>query len=166
MKHATRLALVLSMIAAIVIVDQATKAAARVDLRLDVVHRVVGNILVFVRVENNGAFLSLGSTWNPAARRIVFSVLTGAMTVLLVLYLIRSSRATPLQTLALAAVAGGGVSNIIDRIVRNGLVTDFLNVGIGNVRTGIFNLADFFILTGVIMFVVTSLGGEGSRRRD
>jgi signal peptidase II len=32
-------------------------------------------------------------------------------------------------------------------------VTDFLNVGIGNLRTGIFNIADMAIMTGALLLL-------------
>jgi signal peptidase II len=54
----------------------------------------------------------------------------------------------------LALVAGGGISNLIDRLLYNGRVTDFLNVGIGGVRTGIFNVADMAIMAGALLLLL------------
>jgi signal peptidase II len=45
-------------------------------------------------------------------------------------------------------VIGGGISNLLDRLIQDGGVTDFLSVGFGEFRTGIFNLADVYILLG------------------
>ena len=45
-------------------------------------------------------------------------------------------------------VLGGGFSNLLDRMLKSGAVADFMNIGIGNVRTGIFNLADVAIMVG------------------
>jgi len=41
-------------------------------------------------------------------------------------------------------------------------VSDFINIGVGNLRTGIFNLADLFIMSGCVVLLVVEL----SRRRD
>jgi signal peptidase II len=51
-------------------------------------------------------------------------------------------------------IAGGGAGNLIDRLLRGGRVGDFIMVGIGSVRTGIFNLADLAVLAGcaVLLF--------------
>jgi signal peptidase II len=49
-------------------------------------------------------------------------------------------------------IVGGGVSNLIDRLRYGGYVVDFLNVGIGSLRTGIFNVADMAIMAGVIIW--------------
>ena len=46
----------------------------------------------------------------------------------------------------------GGVSNVLDRAAR-GFVVDFLNVGVGPVRTGIFNVADVAVMLGVALVV-------------
>jgi len=55
---------------------------------------------------------------------------------------------------ALALLAGGGTSNLLDRLLYDGRVTDFLNVGIGSLRTGIFNLADMAIMAGALLLVL------------
>ena len=57
----------------------------------------------------------------------------------------------------MALVVGGGLGNLVDRVMREGAVVDFLNVGIGPVRTGIFNMADVFIVAGVSFLVLWSL---------
>jgi signal peptidase II len=62
-------------------------------------------------------------------------------------------RLGPARFIALGLVAGGGISNLIDRLVYDGRVTDFLNIGIGSFRTGIFNLADMAILAGALLLI-------------
>ena len=57
-----------------------------------------------------------------------------------------------------AFILAGGIGNLIDRATQNGLVTDFLNVGIGPVRTGIFNVADMAVTFGVIVFIIATRG--------
>ncbi len=56
----------------------------------------------------------------------------------------------------------GGVSNWIDRLL-GGSVVDFLNVGIGWMRTGVFNVADVAIMLGIALFMLAELLG---RRRS
>jgi len=56
---------------------------------------------------------------------------------------------------AWALILAGGIGNLIDRVSQQGLVTDFMNVGIGPVfRTGIFNVADMAITAGFFVFIV------------
>jgi signal peptidase II len=49
------------------------------------------------------------------------------------------------------------MSNLIDRVARQGFVTDFILVHIGSLRTGIFNLADLAIVTGVVAWLGSCL---------
>ena len=96
--------------------------------------------------ENAGGFLSLGADWPPPVRTAVF----GAGNVLLLaLFVVAMRRGWPSRTLlGVALFVGGGASNLADRIVH-GAVIDFMNVGIGPLRTGIFNVADLAIMLGV-----------------
>ena len=52
-------------------------------------------------------------------------------------------------------VIAGGSSNLIDRIAR-GSVVDFMNVGIGSLRSGIFNFADVALMFGLVLIVIGS----------
>jgi signal peptidase II len=57
---------------------------------------------------------------------------------------------------ALSLICGGGCGNLIDRIAHGGYVIDFLNVGVGGLRTGIFNIADMAIMAGALLMVLPS----------
>ena len=100
--------------------------------------------------ENPGAFLGLGSDWPPTTRLIVFATAT-ALGLWLVVALARRLRQRP-ALVGLGLIAGGAVSNLADRLVV-GRVIDFLCVGIGPLRTGIFNVADVAILSGAILVI-------------
>ena len=52
---------------------------------------------------------------------------------------------------AFILVFSGGIGNLADRVLFDRHVTDFINIGIGNLRTGIFNVADIYVTTGVLM---------------
>jgi signal peptidase II len=107
--------------------------------------------------ENTGAFLSLGASLPQPWRHLVFTVLVGLFLLALLAYLLCSRSLSGFQRVSLSFVCGGGLSNLIDRVVHEGRVVDFLNLGIGSLRTGIFNVADMAITTGAILLVVESL---------
>jgi signal peptidase II len=67
-----------------------------------------------------------------------------------------------LKIVSLSLIAGGGFSNLIDRIANGGYVVDFLNIGLGGIRTGIFNIADMAIMMGGILLIAISLKHERS----
>lgn len=102
-------------------------------------------------VENTGGFLSLGADLPPRGRAAIFVVATGLALVAIFVTALReaSDRWTVLgATLFLA----GGVSNWIDRLL-DGRVVDFLNLGVGPLRTGVFNVADVAIMTGLLLML-------------
>ena len=103
--------------------------------------------------ENSGAFLSLGHDWHPTVRTGVFTVGTGLILCGMVAAALRFRLSGP-ALVGLAFYFAGGASNLVDRVMR-GSVIDFLNVGVGPLRTGIFNVADMAILLGVGIFVFT-----------
>jgi signal peptidase II len=101
--------------------------------------------------ENTGGFLSVGETLPAWLRTVLFTVATGVFLVLLVVAAWRS-RWQQWRTVAISLFVAGGFSNWVDRLL-DGKVVDFLNVGIGGVRTGIFNVADVAIMVGVALFL-------------
>jgi signal peptidase II len=106
-------------------------------------------------VENSGAFLGLGASWPAPARQALFTVGTGLLLVTMAGVYLKGAR-TGAQLLGIGLLWAGGLSNLIDRI-RYGHVPDFLNVGIGSLRTGIFNVADMVILAGFFLLLVDQL---------
>ena len=108
--------------------------------------------------ENPGGFLGLGAELPPLVRTALFTVATGAVLAVLLASLIRS-RWSFWRSLGAALFIGGGVSNWIDRALR-GSVVDFLNVGVGPLRTGIFNFADVAIMLGIAIVVLAELSSR------
>jgi len=131
--------------------DRVTKHAASASLRGTPRRSYLADTVRLEYVENPGGFLSLGAQLPRRWRVLVFDVGTGLILAVTVLLAVR--RRVPLQELAGAAlICAGGASNLLDRTLR-GSVVDFLNVGIGGLRTGIFNLADVAILAGIGLVV-------------
>jgi len=121
---------------------------------------VVGSVLVLRFVQNEGAFLSLGSRWPPTVRFLVFTLATAVAVVALTIYLLLSHGLHGLQRMSLACIIGGGVGNLIDRIAYHGSVIDFMNLGLGRLRTGIFNTADVAVLVGAVLLLLAPLRRE------
>ena len=143
-----------------VIIDQLTKALFKHLLAPgEVVSLFAGSLLV-LPTYNHGAFLSLGAEMSDATRNIVF--IYGVLAILAGLFgwLLRSSRLGRVEVIAIGCILGGGLSNLLDRCVYDGRVFDFLNMGIGHLRTGIFNVADVGISLGVVLLFLS-----GSKRR-
>jgi len=105
--------------------------------------------------ENTGGFLSLGADWPPAVRTAVFTVGTSLILLATIIGVMRTGL-NGAGLVALCLVAAGGMSNIADRIAR-GSVVDFLNVGIGPLRTGIFNVADMALMAGTAILILSQV---------
>jgi len=108
--------------------------------------------------ENAGAFLGLGENWSPVVQTAVFTVGTGLILCAMIAAAFRFRLSGP-ALVGLALYLAGGASNLLDRVVR-GSVIDFMNVGVGPLRTGIFNVADMAILAGVAIFLYTQRHDE------
>jgi signal peptidase II len=145
----TKTILLFALLAMTIGCDQITKhvATQRLDGAAD--RSFLADTLRLEYAENSGAFLSLGENLPDFARKTLLTVGCGLMLVALLVLAVRW-RATGLLTVAITLLISGGLSNLIDRIVR-GRVIDFLNIGIGPIRTGIFNVADVAIVAGVLL---------------
>jgi signal peptidase II len=134
--------------------DQVSKSAARSLLHTGVTESLFADSLRLQLVENPGSFLSMGAALPEHLRFTLFTAAVGMLLIGLVCMSLFARRLSTTRFVALALVAGGGLSNLIDRLVYDGRVTDFLNVGIGSLRTGIFNFADMAILAGALLLIV------------
>jgi signal peptidase II len=106
-------------------------------------------------VENTGAAMSLGDNLPKTASRWLLSIAPLIILLILFGYAIRKSKEMKMQKmLALSLIFAGGMGNVMDRLLFDGHVTDFMNIGYGNFRTGIFNLADVCVTAGVLCFLI------------
>lgn len=153
MRKLTRLLVVSSVLFCCVGCDQLTKSFARAHLDPGVVASYAHDMVRIVYTENTGAFLSLGESLSPAARTAIFQGGVGIIVLGLVLAALLWRRLAAAQIVALSLLAASGLGNLIDRLVHDGRVTDFLNLGLGPVRTGIFNVADVVGVAGAILLV-------------
>jgi signal peptidase II len=147
MKNFRRGVLLCLLLAATAGCDQVTKRYAITELSGAPDQSFLGDTVRLQYHENPGAFLSLGADWSPKTRVAVFQVANGLFLLTIAIVALRSHW-SPLGALGLGLILGGGVSNLIDRVAL-GTVVDFLNVGVGTLRTGIFNVADVAVTAGV-----------------
>lgn len=137
--------------------DHATKEFAACALASSPGVSLFGDALRLDLVRNPGAFLSLGSMLPAGTREIVFLVLVPVGLALFCTLAVASGFASGGALPGLALLAGGGLANWLDRIAHGGAVTDFVSLGLGPLRTGIFNLADVCIVAGVAWLLAAEL---------
>ena len=150
---------IIALILAVIALDQWTKSLVRAHLQMPRVY--AGGLLTLVFTQNEGAFLSLGANLSPAARMLVFTFAVG-IAVAVALWILIKQRVHGIDAIAVALIAAGGIGNLIDRVMFHGRVTDFIYLAAGPLHTGVFNVADMAITSGVIWLVISSFAPKKS----
>jgi len=136
--------------------DQISKKIVRTEIS-DYEHiSIIKDRFTLTKVENSGAFLSLGDNM-PYIFRLI--ILTGLPLLFLGygLYFLFAKRNLPMSMqIALCFLIGGGIGNLYDRIVH-GSVTDFMHMDFYLFQTGVFNFADISIMIGVGILLFQSI---------
>jgi signal peptidase II len=138
--------LLLIAIGATIGCDRVTKHIAATTLADTPGRSFLADTLRLEYAENTGAFLSLGADWPRPIRTAVFGVSNAVLLVVVAVVAVRG-RWPRMALLGMALFVAGGASNLLDRVAY-GMVIDFMNVGVGSLRTGIFNVADVAIMLG------------------
>ena len=150
-------ALQLGVAAAVVLLDQATKAIVRARLELHESITVIPGLFDLTRVHNTGAAFGFLDPIEFPYKPAVLATIAMAALVGLAFY---SSTLEPSQRLTrtgLAFVIGGAAGNLIDR-VSAGYVLDFVDLYYGNWHFWAFNVADAAINVGVALMILELLG--------
>lgn len=142
--------------------DQISKNAIRKNVGFYQTISVIENYVTITYVENTGAFLSIGSTLPQSVKILVLSVIPLIALFFGIAYILLKRNLTLMSALALSFAIGGGIGNIYDRLVH-GSVTDFLHINFGFFQTGIFNMADVSIMTGMFIFLIQSYNRQLKR---
>lgn len=132
--------------------DQASKHLARSELNHFGSVNLPGGFGELRLAENPGSFLSLGDALPNSLRLAIFTAGTAVFLLGLFAYLVGARRGR-YHFIGLMLMWAGGMSNLIDRVTRHGLVTDFVVIRIGPLHTGVFNAADVMIMAGFAILV-------------
>ncbi|MCB0296254.1 MAG: signal peptidase II [Calditrichaeota bacterium] len=154
MNQRIRIILILLIISVAIVLDQITKTIAVNTLKFNAAIAFWGDFFVLRYAENTGAMLGFGSELPGYLRFWLLTVAVGLLLAVLVVYIFWNRNLTRVQTIALTLIAGGGISNFIDRLLNDGRVVDFMHMGFGDLRTGIFNVADVFIMSGLALMLI------------
>lgn len=129
-----------------VLVDQVTKAAVRASLVPGQPQEFIPGVLDLSFVKNTGAAFSIGEGAGPVF--IVFAAAVLAFGI----WLVWSQDVLPMSlVVSVACVCGGGVGNMIDRMIF-GYVTDFFATAFMDFP--VFNVADIFVTVGIAVSVI------------
>ena len=156
MKQRKILILTLIVLLCNFLIDRITKIIAIDFLKGKESISLFYNTIVFKYTENTGAFLSVGSDFPDGLKYIVFIILP-VIICLYGLYYCAFKLADKKMVIIIVSIIGGGLGNLADRLFNDFRVVDFINFGIGTLRTGILNVADMSVTFGVIFLAIYSL---------
>ena len=136
--------------------DQISKIWVRNNFESYSEKSIIGDVFTLIKVENTGAFLGMGSELSEIPRILLLIILPVIVLISITLYTYIDKSLDKLSIIGFSLIIGGGIANIFDRIVF-GSVTDFLYLNLGGIfKTGIFNIADLSVTTGMILILISS----------
>jgi signal peptidase II len=150
-KGILRILVILAILSTNIGCDQISKNIIRQRIDYNEQISLVSNYLTLTKVENTGAFLSVGNSLPQPMKMLLLTILPIVVLGLALVYLLTKKNLPDVTSLGICFIVGGGVGNIYDRIIY-GSVMDFLHIDFVIFQTGIFNMADVSIMTG--MFIV------------
>lgn len=168
MKITKRSIYILLVIVVTIAIDQLSKVwvrnnvQPRTDFQIGERISLIGDYFILMNVENAGAFLGMGSDLHPTLRIILLLILPILVLGFVLRYILKDKTLDNWSLFAFSSIIGGGIANVYDRIVY-GSVTDFFFIDLGGVfKTGIFNMADMAVTTGMIILLFVSFGKKKS----
>lgn len=161
----TRLIAVVTVVAISVGLDQWTKHLATTHLQGQPDLFYLGEVLRLTHVYNTGAFLSIGSGLGDFWRPLLLNIFPALLLIALLYYIFKERTLNTWQIIALSFIVGGGLSNIVDRLLY-GHVVDMLHLKAFGLQTGIFNVADMAIMAGMFMMLPFAFRSEAKKQEE
>jgi signal peptidase II len=140
------------VVGGIVVLDYATKAMVQSSMHLYQQIDVVGEYLRFTYIYNPGA--AFGIQLGPHSRLIFLALSAVALVALAGMYWFTPAH-DRVRLGAIALICGGAIGNLIDRVRSHHGVVDFLDIGVGDIRWPIFNIADIAVTAGATILALS-----------
>lgn len=147
----------LALVAVLVVLDQAAKAAIRTSLNLYESMTVVPGFVDLTRVHNAGAAFGMLNSVNFQFKALALALVAAAALVGVAAYAVTLPAGQRLARLGLTCIVAGAAGNLIDR-VTTGYVVDFVDVYWRGWHFWAFNVADAAITIGVALMILDLLG--------
>ncbi|HCL57761.1 MAG TPA: signal peptidase II [Spirochaetia bacterium] len=147
----------ISLTFGLIVLDRVTKLLADSFLAGKGSIHLIGNFFILLYAQNRGAFLSMGDEMSQPLWVLFFLIIPILAVVIFSVFVFKTKQNSSYYRFIWTLLTSGAVGNLIDRFFY-GKVTDFMNMGFGTtLRTGIFNLADVYIVILVFFIVINEL---------
>jgi signal peptidase II len=147
-----KVALFFLVVAGVLVFDVGTKLLVQRHLYLYQQVDVIGEYLRLTYIYNPGA--AFGISVGPHSRLIFLGLSVVALGALAGMYVYTPSW-DRVRLMAISLICGGAIGNLIDRVRSEAGVVDFLDVGVGDIRWPVFNIADIAVTTGAIVLALS-----------
>lgn len=147
----------LGIVAAIVVLDQITKALVRANLSVGESRTLVPGLLDLTHVQNTGAAFGLLNDVDFPYKQALVVVMAAIALLAIAAYGAQLGFSDRLARTGLAMILGGAVGNLLDRAFV-GHVVDFVDVYWNGVHFWAFNVADAAISVGAVLVILDTLG--------
>ncbi|MBQ3021259.1 MAG: signal peptidase II [Bacilli bacterium] len=137
----------------IFIIDQVSKSILSTYLKLNESIEVIKNFFYLKYINNTGA------SWGILKDSRILLIIISFIAIIILLRYMYNFKRTKMNTLGFGFLLGGILGNLSDRILF-GYVKDFFDFYIFKYDFPVFNIADIFIVLGVIILIISILRGE------
>jgi signal peptidase II len=161
--NAGKAGLFASVLTGVVALDFLTKMLITRNFNLYQQVNVIGDYVRLTYIHNPGA--AFGIHLGPYSRLIFLLLSLVALGALAGMYWATPARDRS-RLIAIALICGGAVGNLLDRIRLSAGVVDFMDVGVGQLRWPVFNVADVAVTTGAIFLALSLWREEQQASRD
>ena len=152
-----------AIIGGVVVLDLITKLLVQRTFHLYEQREVIGDYLRLTFIYNPGA--AFGIHVGQYSRVVFFTLSLVALIALIWMYW-TTPHHDRLRLSSIALVCGGALGNLIDRVRSPRGVVDFLDVGIGDMRWPVFNVADMAVTIGAVLLAISLWNEDAEPRED
>lgn len=131
----------------LILIDQISKILVSMWIPYKQEITIIPALLNFTYIKNTGAAFSL-----LEGKQTLFIIIT-ILVLIFGFFLIYKKNLTKQEIIIYSLIGGGIIGNLIDRIIYKSVI-DFISITIFNYHFAIFNLADTFIVIGVLLYII------------
>jgi signal peptidase II len=153
----------------VLLLDQGTKALIVASIPEGKIGwSAFGDFLWLIHARNLGIAFSIGYGLAASIRSVLFVVFPFILVAGIMVFYFRGKGIDSLQRWALCGIAGGGLGNLLDRVLRPEGVVDFVSVKFyglfGLERWPTFNVADATVVVCALLLAVSTLVQDAGKR--